>query len=133
MRNQFGDIAALDDIPGTTIFTSQLARKGFQLNQFCRSLMKEENRQRFRTDAQSYLDEWSLTVAQRSAVLNRDYNAMVAQGGNIYYLVKIGWTDGLSTEKIVASMTDLSQAEYSAMMLVGGRRPQGNRSLTEQS
>ncbi len=133
MRNQFGDIAALADIPGTTIFTSRLARKGFQLNQFCRSLMKEENRQRFRTDARGYLEEWPLTMAQCSAVLNRDYNAMVAEGGNIYYLVRIGWTDGLPTEKIVASMTDLSQAEYSAMMLAGGRPPRGNRSLAEQS
>ena len=28
------------DIPGTTIFDADMARKGFHLNQFCMSLMK---------------------------------------------------------------------------------------------
>ena len=33
-----------DDIPGTVVFTGELARQGFNLNQFCMSLMKPENR-----------------------------------------------------------------------------------------
>lgn len=34
-----------DDIPGTTVFDAQRSRQGYWLNQFCMSLMKQENRQ----------------------------------------------------------------------------------------
>ena len=50
-----------DDIPGTIVFDSDVARKGYWLNQFCMSLMKRENRQRFREDERAYLDEWSIS------------------------------------------------------------------------
>ena len=33
------------DVPGTTVFDAELARKGYHLNQFCMSLMKAENRE----------------------------------------------------------------------------------------
>ena len=50
------------DVPGTTIFDAEQARKGYKLNQFCMSLMKEENRERFAKDEGAYLDEWNLTA-----------------------------------------------------------------------
>ena len=37
----------LEDIPGTTIFTAKRSRQGYQLNQFCMSLMKAESRAAF--------------------------------------------------------------------------------------
>ena len=43
-------LAEMDDIPGTRVFTAQRARKGYNLNQFAMSLMKEENRARFLAD-----------------------------------------------------------------------------------
>ena len=42
------DVSEFDDIPGTTVFTAQRSRKGYWLNQFCMSLMKPENRARFK-------------------------------------------------------------------------------------
>jgi len=74
------DHEEFDDIPGTTVFTTKRSRQGFQLNQFCMSLMKPENRERFRGDERTYLDEWSMTEAQKQAVLARDYNAAIAEG-----------------------------------------------------
>ena len=44
------------NIPGTTIFDAELARRGYHLNQFCMSLMKAENRARFKADERAYLD-----------------------------------------------------------------------------
>ena len=38
------------DVPGTTIFDADQSRKGYWLNQFCMSLMKDENRKRFKAD-----------------------------------------------------------------------------------
>ena len=38
------------DVPGTTIFDAEQSRKGYHLNQFCMSLMKAANRERFKAD-----------------------------------------------------------------------------------
>src|SRR5690606_19959300 len=80
------------DIPGTTIYDAEQARKGYHLNQFSMSLVKPANRERYLADREAYLDEWPLNAAQRQAVLDMDLNAMIAEGGNIYFLSKIGAT-----------------------------------------
>jgi protocatechuate 4,5-dioxygenase, alpha chain len=125
------DNSEFDDIPGTTVFTAARSHQGFHLNQFCMSLMKPENRERFKANESAYLDEWELTPAQKQAVLSRDYNAMIANGGNIYFLAKIFSSDGISFQNAAASMTGMSQDEYAAMMLHGGRSPEGLRSIKE--
>lgn len=120
------------DIPGTTVFDSDMARKGYYLNQFCMSLMKEENRRRFRADERAYLDEWPMTDPQKQAVLDRDYNAMLASGGNIYFLAKIFASDGKTYVHAAAKMTGMPEDDYKAMMLAGGRSPEGNRYKGEE-
>lgn len=125
------DNSAFDDIPGTTVFTAERSHEGFHLNQFCMSLMKLENRSRFKADERLYLDEWPMTEGQKLAVLARDYNAMIDQGGNIYFLAKIFSSDGVSFQTAAASMTGMTVQEYGAMMLAGGRSPDGLRSIKE--
>jgi protocatechuate 4,5-dioxygenase alpha chain len=115
------------DVPGTTIFDTDMARIGYHLNQFCMSLMKAENREAFKADPRAYLDRWPMTEEQKQAVLDRDYNRMIANGGNIYFLAKIFSSDGLSFQYAAATMTGMSQEEYAQMMLDGGRSPEGNR------
>jgi len=124
-------LAAFDDIPGTRVFTAARARKGYWLNQFAMSLMKAENRERFKADERAYLDEWSMTEAAKQAVLARDYNAMIDEGGNIYFLSKLFSTDGKSFQFAAGSMTGMTQEEYAQMMLAGGRSPEGQRSIKE--
>ena len=124
-------LAEFDDIPGTRVFTAKRARMGYWLNQFAMSLMKEENRTRFLADEKAYLDEWDLTDAAKAAVLARDYNAMIDQGGNVYFLSKLFSTDKKSFQFAAGSMTGMTQEEYAAMMLAGGRSPEGLRSKKE--
>ena len=125
--------AELDDIPGTTVFTAERSRRGFHLNQFCMSLMKAQNRERFRQDERAYLDEWPMTEGQKQAVLARDYNGMMALGGNVYFLAKIFATDGKSFQYAAGLMTGMSQEDYAAMMLAGGRSPDGVRSIKDRN
>jgi protocatechuate 4,5-dioxygenase alpha chain len=124
-------LAEFDDIPGTRVYTAARARKGYHLNQFCMSLMKPENRARWKADEAAYLADWPLTDDQRAAVLARDYNRLLDLGGNIYFLAKVFSTDGLSFVQAVSTMTGMSVADYQAMMLAGGRSPQGVRSIRE--
>lgn len=120
------------DIPGTRIFDSERASQGYHLNQFCMSLMKAENRERFKADQRAYLDEWPMTEEQKEAVIARDLNRLMDLGGNIYVLAKIGATDGLTFQQMAGSMTGMSEEEYRNMMINGGRSIEGNRYLHEQ-
>lgn len=122
-------LAEFDDIPGTRVYTAARARRGYWLNQFAMSLMKPENREKWKADERAYLDSWNLTEEQKSSVLERDYNRMLDLGGNIYFLAKIFSTDGISFAEAVSSMTDMSFPEYREMMSRGGRSPEGNRSI----
>ena len=120
------------DIPDTVVFDADMARLGYHLNQFCMSLLKAPNRERFRADERAYLDEWAMSEDQKQAVLARDYNKMLSLGGNIYFLAKIFATDGKSFQYAAASMTGMSQEAYAEMMLQGGRSPDGYRTKKER-
>jgi protocatechuate 4,5-dioxygenase alpha chain len=119
------------DVPGTTIFDAEQSRKGYWLNQFCMSLMKADNRARFLADQRAYLDEWPMTEAQKQAVLARDLNRCIAEGGNIYFLAKLGATHGKSFQQMAGSMTGMTEEEYRDMMISGGRSVEGNRRTGE--
>ena len=121
-------LAEFDDIPGTRVFTAARARQGYHLNQFAMSLMKAENRERWKADEAAYLADWPLSDDQKQAVLDRDYNRLLDLGGNIYFLSKIFSTDGQSFVQAVSTMTGASVEDYQAMMNAGGRSPDGVRS-----
>ena len=123
---------AFKDIPGTVVFDATQSRLGYHLNMFCMSLMKAENRAAFKADERAFLERFPMTAEQRQAVLDRDYNRMIALGGNIYFLAKIGATDGFSFQNLASKMTGVSEDEYKAMMIAGGRSPDGNRSLADR-
>ena len=126
-------LADLEDIPGTRVFTAQRARQGYHLNQCAMSLMKPENRERFKADERAYIDQWPMSEEQKPALLARDYNRLLNQGGNIYFLVKVFSTDGISVVQGVSTMTGMSVGEYQAMMMAGGRSPVGQRSIRENN
>jgi protocatechuate 4,5-dioxygenase alpha chain len=117
-----------DDIPGTFVFDQERSRRGFGINMFCMSLMKEENRKAFKANEPEYLKKFPLTPEQTEAILKRDYNRMLELGGNIYFTAKLGATDGHSFQHLAAVMTGSTQEDYAKMMLAGGRPVEGNRS-----
>ena len=121
-------LAEFDDIPGTRVYTTARARKGYWVNQFAMSLMKKENRDKWLADEKAYLDEWPMTQEQKDALLARDYDKLLDLGGNIYFLAKVFSTDGKSYLQAVSTMTGMGVEEYRDMMLAGGRSPEGQRS-----
>ena len=136
VKNSDGDridihayLAEFDDIPGTRIYTAARARVGYHLNQFAMSLMKPDNRARWKADERTYLDQWPMSAEQKQAVLDRDYNRLLDLGGNIYFMAKVFSTDGISFAEAVSTMSGMNYTDYRAMMNAGGRRPEGNRSI----
>ncbi|MBX3592872.1 protocatechuate 4,5-dioxygenase subunit alpha [Sphingomonas sp.] len=125
-------LAEFEDIPGTRVYTAARARRGYHLNQFAMSLMKAENRERWKADERAYLADWPMSDEQKQAVLDRDYNRLLDLGGNIYFMAKVFSTDGLSFVQAVSTMTGMSVEAYQAMMMAGGRSPEGVRSIREK-
>ncbi|WP_327417336.1 protocatechuate 4,5-dioxygenase subunit alpha [Streptomyces sp. NBC_01233] len=114
-------------VPGTTIFDAEQSARGYHLNQFCMSLMTAENRELYLADERACLDAWPLREEQKQALLDRDLNAAIGEGGNIYFLAKWGATLGLSFQQMAGSMTGMTEQEYRGMMVGGGRSVEGNR------
>ena len=119
------------NVPGTTIFDAEQSRKGYHLNQFCMSLMKPDNRERFKANQRAYVDEWPMTEEQKQAVLDVDLNRAISLGGNIYFLAKLGATHGRSFQQMAGSMTGMTEDDYRHMMISGGRSADGNRVIGE--
>ena len=119
------------DIPGTYVFDAGQSRNGYHLNMFCMSLRHADNRKTFKADEETYLDKFPMSGKQRQAVLERQWNTMLALGGNVYYTSKLAACDGINFQELAALMTGMDLKDYRAMMLSGGRSIKGNRSKSE--
>lgn len=108
-------------VPGTTIFDGIEAQKGYALNKMCYSFNDAANRRAFLEDEAGYCARFGLTGPQRQAVASRDVLALLAAGGNIYYLAKLAGIFQLSVQDIGAQQTGLSLSEFKAKLAAAGR------------
>jgi protocatechuate 4,5-dioxygenase, alpha chain len=109
------------DIPGTTLFDGEQARKGYALNRMCYSFNSAENRAAFLKDEDGYCREFGLTPEQRAAVKDRNVLAMLAAGGNVYYLAKLAGIFGLNVQDIGAQQTGTTVDQFKAKLAAAGR------------
>lgn len=120
-----------EDIPGTYVFNGKRCREGYQLNKFCKSLDVEANREAFRADPDSYLDQYKMTAEQREMIETRNWLGMLQVGGNIYYTFKLAIFDRLSMQHVGGEMSGITVEEFRQMMIDGGRSIELNRSKSE--
>jgi len=105
-----------DDIPGTYPFDGVLAQKGYALNKMCYSFNDAANRAEFRRDEDAYCTKFGLTDEQRKAIHGRDVLALLAAGGNVYYLAKFLGIFGLGVQDIGAQQTGMSLDAFKAKL-----------------
>ena len=108
------------DIEGTTIFDGRMAMKGYALNKMCYSFNKAENRAAYLADPEAYMQEYGLNEAQKQACRDRDVLAMIAAGGNIYYLAKFAGIYKLNMQDIGAQQTGMSVEEFKEKLVRQG-------------
>ena len=109
-----------EDIPGTYIFDGKLARKGYALNKMCYSFNDAANRAAFERDEDAYCAKFGLNAEQRDAIRKRDVLALLAAGGNVYYLAKFAGIFGLSVQDIGAQQTGMSLEAFKARLKAAG-------------
>lgn len=111
---------AAQPIAGTTLFDGDQAQKGYALNRMCFSLNEAANRAAFAADEEAYFDRYGLDEPQRQAVRARNVLALIAAGGNIYYLAKLAGVFGLNVQDIGAQQTGMSVEAFKARLLAAG-------------
>ena len=116
----FQPLANSREIWGTTIFDGCSARRGYALNKMCFSFNEAANREAFRQDEDAYCRKYGLDLEQREAVRSRNVLAMIAAGGNIYYLAKLAGIFGLNVQDVGAQQTGVSVDEFRERLLAAG-------------
>ena len=109
------------EIPGTTLFNADQARKGYALNKMCFSFNSAENRAEFVRDEAAYCTRYGLTPEQRAAIASRNVLQLLAAGGNVYYLAKFAGIFGLDMQDIGAQQTGMSKEAFKARLAAAGR------------
>ena len=104
-------------IAGTTLFDGAQAIKGYALNKMCFSFNDAANREAFVHDEDAYCAKYGLNDAQRAAVRDRDVLALLAAGGNVYYLAKFAGILGLDVQDLGAQQTGMTKDAFKAMLL----------------
>ena len=99
-------------IPGTPLFDSRMAMKGYALNKMCYSFNEAKNREQFKSDEEAYLRQYGLNEEQKTAIRNRNVLQLIAAGGNIYYLAKFAGILGLDVQDIGAQQTGMSKDAF---------------------
>lgn len=99
-------------IAGTTVFTGARSRQGYRINKFAMSLTDEANRAAFRADERAYMKSCGLTEPEIDLVAKRDWKGLVAAGGNIYVLIKVGGAVGQNLLQMGAQMRGQSLEEF---------------------
>jgi protocatechuate 4,5-dioxygenase alpha chain len=110
----------LDPIPGTYPFDGKLAQKGYALNKMCYSFNDAANREEFRHDEDAYCKKFGLNDEQREAIKKRDVLALLAAGGNVYYLAKFAGIFGLGVQDIGAQQTGMTVDAFKAKLKAAG-------------
>jgi protocatechuate 4,5-dioxygenase alpha chain len=98
-------------VAGTTIFDGEEACKRYALNRTCFSFNDADNRAAFLADEDAYCAGFGLNEQQRQAVRRRNVLAMIAAGGNIYYLAKLAGIFHLNMQDIGAQHSNAELVE----------------------
>lgn len=104
-------------IPGTTLFDGAQAMKGYALNRMCFSFNDQANREAFKADEEAYMARYGVSGVQAQAIRQRDVLALLAAGGNVYYLAKFAGILGLDVQDLGAAQTGLSKEEFKARLV----------------
>jgi protocatechuate 4,5-dioxygenase alpha chain len=104
-------------IPGTQPFDGRMARKGYALNKMCYSFNDAACRDAFRADEDAYCARYGLNDEQLAAIKARNVLALLAAGGNVYYLAKFAGIFGLDVQDIGAQQTGMTKDQFKAKLV----------------
>jgi protocatechuate 4,5-dioxygenase alpha subunit len=101
-------------IQGSDVFDLASSWRGYRINKMCNALSQAANREAFQRDEEAFLEAWHLTEEEKRLVRERDFSGLLAAGGNIYFLLKLGVVTGNGLYKMGAKMRGESYEQFLA-------------------
>jgi protocatechuate 4,5-dioxygenase alpha subunit len=112
MTNQ--QLAPGAKIAGSEVFDLSLSWRGYRINKMCNALSVPQGRDAFRQDEEAFMARYALTETEKRLVRARDFAGLLAAGGNIYYLLKLGVVTGNGLYAMGAKMRGESYEQFLA-------------------
>ena len=113
------------EIPGTTLFDGEQARKGYALNKMCYSFNDASNREAFVRGEDAYCARYGLNAQQREAIRARNVLQLIEAGGNAYYLAKFAGIFNLSVQDVGAQQRGMCVDDFKRMLEQSGELTHG--------
>ena len=101
-------------IHGSEVFDLANSWRGLRINKMCNALAQAANRDAFKRDEEAFMAAFHLTEEERQLVRDRDFSGLLAAGGNIYFLLKLGVVTGNGLYMMGAKMRGESYEQFLA-------------------
>ena len=101
-------------IQGSEVFDLASSWRGYRINKMCNALSQAANREAFKRDEEAFMQAHDLTAEERELVRARDFSGLLAAGGNIYFLLKLGVVTGNGLYMMGARMRGESYEQFLA-------------------
>ena len=101
-------------IQGSEVFDLAQSWRGYRINKMCNALARAENREAFKRDEEAFMAAFQLTEPEKQLVRDRDFSGLLAAGGNIYFLLKLGVVTGNGLYMMGAKMRGESYEQFLA-------------------
>lgn len=101
-------------IGGSDVFDLQMSAHGYRINKMCNALSTAANREAFKRDEEAFMAAYKLTDEEKALVRARDFQGLLAHGGNIYFLLKLGVVTGNGLYYMGAQMRGESYEQFLA-------------------
>jgi len=101
-------------VHGSDVFDLATSARGYRINRMCNALAHASERDAFKRDEEAFMSAWGLTEGERQLVRARNFSGLLAAGGNIYFLLKLGVVTGNGLYMMGARMRGESYEQFLA-------------------
>lgn len=101
-------------IQGSEVFDLAASWRGYRINKMCNALSQAQAREAFKRDEEAFMAAHGLTEDEKALVRARDFSGLLASGGNIYFLLKLGVVTGNGLYVMGARMRGESYEQFLA-------------------
>lgn len=101
-------------IADSDVFDLAMSWRGLRINAMCNALCERANREAYKADEEAFMARFGLNQTERQLVRARDFSGLLAAGGNIYFLLKLGAVTGNGLYKMGAGMRGETYEQFLA-------------------
>lgn len=115
-------LAGIEKLEGTYLFTLDQSSHALRLNRFLHGLIRPEQRELFKRDAEAAFEKAGLAEEERRMVRALDWAALIRYGASFFCLEKLARVKGVSNPEMVAAFRGETLEQFLTTRNVPGAR-----------